>query len=208
MRNRLILLFLILFPAVAMAQGVSFTPPASDLSVIFLGNIFGVVDGVLNGTGSQMMGVMMGVLNSAVLALGGVVVMYIIIVSTMNTAHEGEMLGKKWSSIWVPIRTTIGLGLLIPKASGYCMMQIFVMWVVIQGVGVADKIWDAALNYLNQGGVIVQASMQPATSATAGGGDISIGAATMLFGQTCMAGIQAQLEATRTSYLKQLNANP
>ncbi len=50
------------------------------------------------------------------------------------------------------IRSTLGLALLIPKASGYCLMQIFVMWVVVQGVGAADKIWEAALGYLNRGG--------------------------------------------------------
>lgn len=71
------------------------------------------------------MGSMFGVFNSAVLALGGIIIMYTLMVSTMNTAHEGQMLGQKWSSIWIPLRSTFGLALLIPKASGYCMMQVF-----------------------------------------------------------------------------------
>lgn len=91
-------LLLTLFPALVFADSaftppsgsMSFTPPPGDYSVIFLGNIFGVVDGVLHGTGSQIMGVMLGVFNSAVLALGGIVIMYIILVSTLNTAHEGD----------------------------------------------------------------------------------------------------------------------
>src|ERR1700733_1323844 len=146
----------LLFPTLVLAadgSSISFAPPPSDYSVVFLGNIFGVVDGVLHGTGSQIMGNMFGVFNSAVLALGGIVIMYTLMVSTMNTAHEGEMLGKKWSEIWVPMRSTLGLALLIPKATGYCLMQIFVMWIVVQGVGAADKIWAAALSYLNRGGV-------------------------------------------------------
>jgi len=183
------------------SEAVSFSPPPSDISVTFLENIFGVVDGVLHGTGSQIMGEMFSVFNAAVLALGGIVIMYIILVSTMNTAHEGQMLGQKWSSIWVPVRATMGLALLIPKASGYCMMQIFVMWVVVQGIGVADKVWGAALDYLNRGGVIVKANMAPDISATAGGGSIGQGAATMLYGQVCMAGLQAQLERQRNTYL-------
>ncbi|MCK1871937.1 hypothetical protein MXE23_14935, partial [Legionella pneumophila] len=54
------------FPALALAENgaLSFAPPASDLSVVFLGNLFGVVDGVLHGTGSQIMGNMFGVFNS------------------------------------------------------------------------------------------------------------------------------------------------
>jgi defect in organelle trafficking protein DotA len=193
-----------LFPVFAMAEettSVTFTPPASDQSVVYLEDIFGVVDGVLHGTGSQILGTMFGVFNAAVLALGGIVIMYIILVSTMNTAHEGQMLGQKWSSIWVPVRATIGLALLIPKASGYCLMQIFVMWVVVQGAGVADKIWSVALDYLNQGGVIIQANMDPSTSAHAGGNDIANGASTILYGQVCMVAIQTQLETARSHYL-------
>ncbi|STX48479.1 DotA [Legionella hackeliae] len=114
--NKIVLILLgLLVPALALASDgtitnsyFNFAPPPQDYSVIFLGNIFGVVDGVLHGTGSQIMGTMFGVFNSAVLALGGVIIMYTLLVSTMNTAHEGQMLGQKWSSIWVPMRSTLG----------------------------------------------------------------------------------------------------
>ncbi|MDX2345351.1 MAG: type IVB secretion system protein DotA [Legionella sp.] len=195
---------LFLFPMLALADSdsMSFSPPASDISVTFLGNIFGMVDGVLHGTGSQIMGVMFGVFNAGVLALGGIIITYIILVSTMNTAHEGQMLGQKWSSIWVPTRATIGLALLIPKASGYCLMQVFVMWVVLQGVGVADKIWGAALDYMNRGGVIIQADMSPRLlMGTGSGREIMEGAATMLSGEVCMIALQKQLETLRENYL-------
>lgn len=207
MKKLITVILLALFPVLAMAAdgSLSFAPPASDYSVIFLGNLFGIVDGVLHGTGSQIMGAMFGVFNSAVLALGGIIIMYTLMVSTMNTAHEGQMLGQKWSSIWIPVRSTLGLALLIPKASGYCLMQIFVMWVVVQGVGAADKVWEAALSYLNRGGVIIQAqTTQPPImdvlnpSGTPG---VPGGALTILSGQVCMMGLQKQLEAQRQSYL-------
>ncbi|WP_051131952.1 DotA/TraY family protein [Legionella tunisiensis] len=182
-------------------SSLSFAPPPSDISVIFLGNIFGIVDGVLHGTGSQIMGAMFGVFNAAVLGIGGVVIMYTLLVSTMNTAHEGQMLGQKWSSIWIPLRSTLGLALLIPKASGYCLMQIFVMWIVVQGVGAADKIWAAALSYLNRGGVIIQAQMSPGVSLGSDSDAIAQGAAAILNGQVCMLGIQTVLENTRTNLL-------
>src|SRR3990167_10288652 len=126
------------FPVLALAadglSSLNFAPPVGDYSVVFLGNIFGIVDGVLHGTCSQIMGNIFGVFNAAVLALGGIVIMYTLLVATLNTAHEGEVLGSQWSSIWIPMRSTLGLALLIPKASGYCMMQIFIMWVIVQGV--------------------------------------------------------------------------
>lgn len=206
--NRLFQTFcLLIAPVLASAAdgSLSFTPPATDYSVIFLGNIFGIVDGVLHGSGSQILGSMFGVFNAAVLAIGGIIIMYTLMVSTMNTAHEGQMLGQKWSSIWVPVRSAIGLALLIPKASGYCLMQIFVMWIVVQGVGAADKVWDAALSYLNRGGVIIQAQTNPTeglTKASTPSSGIAIGAETILAGQVCMFGLQKQLEAQREQYLR------
>ncbi len=203
-------LFYLMFPALALASSdssLTFNPPPSDTSVVFLGNIFGIVDGVLHGSGSQIMGNMFGVFNSAVLALGGIIIMYTLLVSTMNTAQEGQMLGQKWSSIWVPMRSTLGLALLIPKASGYCLMQIFVMWVVVQGVGAADKIWGAALSYLNRGGVIIQSqvNLKDPTSALLGKNgpaEIGAGASAILAGQVCMLGIQTALQTQRQSYLR------
>ncbi|MDI9818678.1 MULTISPECIES: type IVB secretion system protein DotA [unclassified Legionella] len=214
MNKTIVSLLCILFPSLVLASEGTFTfaPPPQDYSVVFLGNIFGVVDGVLHGTGSQIMGAMFGVFNSAVLALGGMIIMYTLLVSTMNTAHEGQMLGQKWSSIWVPMRSTLGLALLIPKASGYCLMQIFVMWIVVQGVGAADKVWEAALSYLNRGGVIVQTQMESVNNILGNTGSVeaSTGAAHILTGQICMLGIQTILENQRQSYLssKEKNSGP
>ncbi|MGV3740070.1 MAG: type IVB secretion system protein DotA [Gammaproteobacteria bacterium] len=210
MKKILIGLLCALFPALAFADSsVSFfTPPSTDYSVIFLGNLFGQVDGVLYGSGSQIMGKMFLVFNSAVLALGGIVVTYTLIVATMNTAHEGQFLGQKWSSIWIPIRSTIGLALLIPKASGYCLMQIFIMWIVVQGVGAADRVWDAALNYLDLGGVFmqIQTPLNPTTSSGDAVEKIAKGESAALQGQVCMRGLQSALEITRKSYLEQKNS--
>lgn len=204
MKKSILAFLLLFFPLLGRANNgasLSFAPPPSDYSVVFLGNIFGIVDGVLHGTGSQIMGSMFSVFNAAVLALGGIIIMYTLIVGTMNTAHEGEMLGKKWSSIWIPIRSTMGLALLIPKASGYCLMQIFVMWVVVQGIGAADKVWDAALSYLNRGGVIIRSQMDSVISVSADNKAIANGAYVILSGQVCMVGIQKQLENQRQLFL-------
>lgn len=210
----LFLLPILSFAADGSGSSLTFTPPPGDYSVIFLGNLFGTVDGVLHGSGSQIMGTIFKVFNSAVLALGGIVIMYILLVSTMNTAHQGEMMGK-WSSIWVPMRATIGLALLIPKASGYCLMQIFVMWIVVQGIGAADKIWEASLSYLNRGGTIVQASVDPTVAlkeqmedaSLAPDEGIATGSAKILAAQVCMLGLQKQLEAQRQIYQEQAQTN-
>ncbi len=205
MKKILTLLLCFFYPVLALSESTTafFTPPPTDYSVIFLGNIFGIVDGVLHGS-SQMMGNMFLVFNSAVLGLGGVVVTYTLIVGTMNTSHEGQFLGQKWSSIWIPVRSTIGLALLIPKTSGYCLMQIFIAWVVVQGIGAADKVWNSALDYLNLGGVFVaaQSSLNSTTANNSAVENMAKGESAMLQGQVCMRAIQTILENELAAHLK------
>lgn len=177
---------------------LSFKPPQSDISVIYLQQLFGIVDGVLYGTGSQIMGKIFGVFNSAVLTLGGIVLTYVLIVSTFRNSEDGEQMGRKWSSGWIPARSALGVILLIPKASGYCMIQVFVMWVIIQGVGAADKLWNTALDYLQSGGIFTQPN-QSSVVQTALNVDKGQQAARILESLVCLNGLQRVLDGTDTS---------
>ena len=158
------------FPLLVFAQEqarkISFTPPTTDYSVVFLGNIFGVIDGVLYGGGATILGELFGMFNAAVVFIGGIIIIYIFVVSTLNTAQEGEFLGRKWNSMWVPVRAVVGIIMIFPKASGYCLMQVFIMWLVLQGVGAGDMVWSAALDYLQRGGVIISARTDVLTETT------------------------------------------
>lgn len=156
MKKILLSSFLYLFPSLLFADNLSLTPSAGDLSISYLSTIFGVVDGVLHGTGSQILGTMFGAFNSIILVMASTILSYVLFTSILNTSHEGEFLGKKWSSIWIPLRTVGGIGLLLPKATGYSFIQILVMWVVVQGVGAADEVWNVTLNYINRNGTIIE----------------------------------------------------
>jgi hypothetical protein len=157
-----------------------------DMSIRFLSNLFGVVDGVLHGSGSQIFGAMFGVFNAAVLTLGTTILSYTLFVSTLRTAHEGEMLGRNWSSMWIPFKSASGFALLLPKASGYSIIQIFVMWTVVQGVSAANLVWDAALDYLNSGGAIIQPQTPTLTKSVTLAGKV-------LSAETCMFMLQEAL---------------
>jgi defect-in-organelle-trafficking protein DotA len=166
------------------------TPPATDLSLGYLSAIFGLVDGVLPGGGNhQILGKMFSIFNSVVLALGGVVLMYVLIVSTINTAQEGDIMGKDWSSIWIPMKTAVGIGFLVPKASGYSVVQILMMWIVTQGIGAADSVWNATLDYLNSGGTIVSLDKDVPPSAATDPETLTAAIGT-LSALTCMSGIE------------------
>ena len=133
----------------------SFTPAATDLSVNYLGQIFGTVGTVLHGTSGQMLGKLFLVFNIGLLVLAGIFLVYTIIMTVINAAHEGEFMGKRFNSAWIATRTVLGLGLLVPSpTTGYSMVQVIVMWVVIQGAGFANMAWYSALTYLMQGGQV------------------------------------------------------
>lgn len=135
-----------------------FTIAQDDQAYAMLGNIFGPVGNVLHVSGDfipKTLGEMFRTFNIVMLALNVIVIVYTTIFGLINTANEGEFLGKKFNSAWVPIRSVMGIGLLIPTSSGYCMLQVLMMWVVLQGIGAADSIWNVALQYpvpLHKGG--------------------------------------------------------
>ena len=129
---------------------ISFFQIASnDQSLNYLGQIFGVMHpGVLAPSqASLLLGTLFKVFNTAALTLGAAIVIYTTIVGLLKTAQEGEFLGKQWSSLWVPLRTVFGIAALFPLSSGYCAIQVIFMWVILQGVGAANSLWNATLNY-------------------------------------------------------------
>lgn len=99
------------------------------------------------------------IFNAACMTVGGVLAAYTIVFGTMSTAHDGEMLGKKWSSAWVPIRTALGVGLVAPLGSGFCVAQMIIAWVSLQGVGLADSLWTTYIN-----NAVTPAGMAPVTT--------------------------------------------
>jgi len=159
-------------PQLAFAFGLSdFVPPPSDKSMEYLGKIFGSVGTALSGSGTSLIGDLFNIFNIAVLTLGSLVVSYTIIITTINTAQEGEVMGRKWSSVWIPLRAGVGMAFLLPTATGYSLIQIFMMNVVVYGVGAADQVWGQVMTAIKSGpGVFGSVSMdetQLKTSANA-----------------------------------------
>ncbi len=139
----LFILLLLLAPGIASAQGNLFEPVAGDKALQILGAMFGKL-GVFGASSGDAFATVISVLNGAALSVGGLLVAYTIFSGTLGTAHDGEMLGKKFSSIWVPIRTALGTALVLPVLNGgYCVMQLLVGWLIVQGVGLADLSWSA-----------------------------------------------------------------
>ncbi len=124
---------------------------SGDLSIGYLNQIFGSMNGIIPGNAGSVniLSTMFKTFNSVILAVGALVVLYVTIVGVMKTAHEGEFMGKNWNNLWIPIRTVIGIAALVPTGSGYSAIQLVMMWVIIQGIGAADTLWNTVLSYVN-----------------------------------------------------------
>jgi hypothetical protein len=138
------LLSLLLAPVLALAQTTpdSFQPSEKDMTRWIVGSIFGDWS-----TGSQvpMLGAAMQVLNMFALTFGTLMFTYVAVIGTLNTAQDGEILGRKWSSMWIPLRFTAGTAMLVPLASGYSTIQHFILWLALAGGGAASQVWAAAV---------------------------------------------------------------
>ena len=157
MKKIWILFLVTMLPRLAFASG-PFEPVADDISVKVLGQIFG---SLVTSGGNDAFGSAVSTFNGAILLIGGILATYTLLAGTLGTAHDGEMLGKKFSSVWIPIRYSLGTALVLPVLpGGYCMMQQMVMWLVLQGIGLADLVWDS---YMQTPGVSANLSINKNT---------------------------------------------
>ena len=158
MKKLLTTLFTLFFSALAFADNGTSIPsaPASDISISLLGQLFGTVGGVLQGTSGDMLGQMFYKFNQGVFVVAGMFIIYTTSTMVLRSATEGSFMGSDKKSGWFTmLRIPLGLALLMPVPStGYETYQSVVMGAVIQGVNLADSTWSWALNYLNAGGVV------------------------------------------------------
>lgn len=112
-----------------------------------------------------MLSALMQYFNSAAMLLGAVVIFYILVSSTLKTAHEGEVLGKQWSSMWVPLRVALALLMLAPAHNGYSLAQVSIVALVKVSSTVTDTMWGAVASRLATGDL---AAFNPPVPASTG----------------------------------------
>ena len=100
------------------------------------------------------------VFNSIVLAIASGMMAYQTVIGTVQTAHEGQVLGQKWSTAFAPVRICLGVGSLAP-IKGYCLAQLFAIQVLIAGYAVANGMWGVYLDATLGGGITVNSLPNP-----------------------------------------------
>ncbi|MEZ8292777.1 DotA/TraY family protein [Vibrio splendidus] len=104
-----------------------------------------------------------GFTNALAFFFGMVVLAYSFLGGAVNTASSGEVLGKNWSSFWMPVRTFMGLGLIMPTPTVgggvFSLAQVGVLWLIITGANAANQLWSASVDKLVTTGNYYSASV-------------------------------------------------
>lgn len=124
------------------------------LSVIF-GNHVGPI--YLGGFSNPIVYDIFEKFNVIILSIATVIVTYVSFSSTINTAQDGQFMGKSGNFSWILLRTIIGLALLFPMPkSGYSMIQTGSIWLAIQSNNFASKTLTVIVDYFDKGISIVK----------------------------------------------------
>lgn len=97
---------------------------------------------------SYLMPQLMSVFNQGFITFSSLVLTFVMLTSTASSAHEGEFLGKRASSIATPLRLMLGTGMLLPTQTGYSYLQIFMMKLILFGVMLGNNVYAVLRNYV------------------------------------------------------------
>lgn len=133
-----------------------FTPDSGDAAIEMLREIFGtaithIVGGSVAGAESataNMLGAAFGFFNGGVLFFGSIILAWVTVFGLTNTANDGQVLGKKWSTFYTPLRTFTAAAFLIPSTSGYSMIQLAILLIVTWSVGFASNMWGRVVDHM------------------------------------------------------------
>lgn len=102
---------------------------------------------LLNKSGSgtvSALGSSLGVFNMVAMVLGVIILSHTIVIGAMKTAADGALLGQNWSSVFLPLRTALGFGMITPynSESSFSVVQHIFMWIIIAGSNSASWVWE------------------------------------------------------------------
>ena len=70
---------------------------------------------------------------------------YNIIAGLAQTMHEGVVLGKRMSTVWVPVRVSFGIASLMPVFGGWAFAQALMVLACLLGIAGANRISNTAI---------------------------------------------------------------
>ena len=110
--------------------------------------------------GPTIFSTLIGFVNLAILSIAGVLFLYNVTAGLLQSAHEGEILGRRWSSLWAPLRVLFAVALLmpLPGLGGYNAVQAGTAWLVKGATAMASELWSQGARRVLTGGVPIAES--------------------------------------------------
>lgn len=106
-----------------------------------------------------------GFTNLLAITFGTVVMVYVLGGGALNSTHSGEVLNRNWSPVWMPIRSVLGIGLVmpVPGIGGGVMSlsQVGIIWLVIFGSNSATFLWNNTASKLTTDGIYGYSPVSP-----------------------------------------------
>ncbi len=146
-------------------MGIKYSGTSPELAHKYFADIFGSFIFLPWGQGDAdsvtLLAHAIGFTNILALFLGLVIIFYVMLGGAIQTAHSGEMLGRSWSSVWLPIRACLGFGLIMPAVGigggVISVAQIFIIWLMVLGSNAATVLWDKTVDRIGVGTPMVSA---------------------------------------------------
>jgi len=131
----------------------------SDLSGQLLKGLFGEnwqsliqgVEGGAAGPGASLLLTMLQAVSTIALLIAAIIMTYTVFLGVLGTATEGRPAGKL-STMWVPVRAAVGVGMLIPTAKGLNILMITILTLVGGSINFANYLAGEAYEFLRESG--------------------------------------------------------
>jgi conjugal transfer/type IV secretion protein DotA/TraY len=87
---------------------------------------------------TEAVGQILLMVNLTILAAGTFWLMWNILAGITQSAWDGELLGKRFHTLWMPIRNAIGIAMLVPAFGGWGAAQLILYQAAKMGAGAAN----------------------------------------------------------------------
>ncbi len=148
MRYTWALFFVLIFPGFALAKSPMIFPVLpTDLSLQFIYFIFGPITDVAPALmQANSITFVMHIFIGAVIYLALAGMALVGFKSVFTGSSEGHLFGERIPSLEGPVKMGMAILALIPDKYGFCAVQYFVMWFILNGVGLANHLWVVIIN--------------------------------------------------------------
>ena len=142
----------------------------SDASKQFLDSLLGQGwdawgQGLGGSQAAELMLEMFSAFNIVALATISALFLWVLAVSVAGTAHEGTPFGKRYSSLWMPLRFVGAMGAMAPIFKGLSLFQVAILACIGFSINLRNFVWSLGTDYFVEHGgqITVQAPDQNVT---------------------------------------------